>query len=113
MNEYLYWSVIVAWFIAQTTKLLIGSLRSQSFQPGQFCRTGGLPSGHATIAIGILTAVALDQGVTPLFYVTLAFGAIVIHDAMAPRITRRHTPFQVASGIILGVGIVLLAYIVF
>lgn len=113
MAEVLYWFVGIAWFIAQMAKVVYHSLASNRFAPSHFVKTGGMPSGHATLASALIAAVALDQGITPLFYVTLAFGAIVIHDAMAPRITRRHTPFQVATGIILGVGTVLLAYVVF
>jgi acid phosphatase family membrane protein YuiD len=112
MAAFLYWFVGVAWVIAQTAKVIVTSLRSRRFMPTQFIKTGGMPSGHATLVSGLVTAIALDQGIGPLFYVTLGFSFIVLQDAIAPRLTRRHTPFQVTIGVLLGVGIVLLAYAV-
>ena len=110
MAVYLYWFAALAWLIAQTAKLIVSSLRSRRFMPSQFVRSGGMPSSHATLVSALVTAVALDQGFGPLFYVTLGFGVIVMHDAIAPRMTRRHTPFQVVIGVILGVGIILVAH---
>ena len=50
-----------------------------------FWRTGGMPSSHSATAIAISTAVALTEGFSNLFIVSLFLSLIVIRDALGVR----------------------------
>jgi hypothetical protein len=50
-----------------------------------FWRTGGMPSSHSAVAISISAAIALTEGLSNLFIVSLFLSLIVIRDALGVR----------------------------
>ena len=79
-------TVLVAWFIAQSTKVFVGVIAEKRFNFKWFVDTGGMPSSHAATVSSLATAVALEYGVSsPIFAITLAFAWIILMDAQGFR----------------------------
>lgn len=79
-------TVLVAWFIAQTAKVLLGVIAERRFNFKWFVDTGGMPSSHAATVAALSCAVGLEYGVSSaLFAVTLVFAWIVLMDAQGFR----------------------------
>lgn len=133
-------TTILAWIIAQVTKVLIGVVKERRFNFKWFVGTGGMPSSHAAGVTALATSVGLTFGFdSALFVVTVIFTLTVLFDAQGVRRqTGRqaealnkilddiywkkhiqedrlkellgHTPIQVISGLILGVVVALVYY---
>lgn len=77
---------LTACFSAQALKPCIQLVRGQ--RPGLRAAlgTGGMPSSHSALVVGLCAAVGLRQGFEhPLFDVALAFALIVMYDATGLR----------------------------
>ncbi len=138
MNETLLIS-FVAWFIAQTLKVIGGLIREKKLDISFFVRSGGMPSSHTALVTSLATSVGVLQGFNSVeFAIATVFSGIVMYDAAGVRravgqqsiILNRilhelrerrskdvehdvreligHTPFQVFSGALLGIGIAVL-----
>jgi acid phosphatase family membrane protein YuiD len=124
---------LVAWAIAQAAKVILTSMRQRRLNLRVLAETGGMPSSHAAIVMGMTTAVGKYAGVSSAsFAVALIFSFVVMYDAAGLRraagrqaaILNRlvedlmhmrgvqeqrlrellgHTPFEVVVGAILGV----------
>lgn len=126
----------VAWFVAQTLKVVGGLIREKRLDMGFFIRSGGMPSSHTALVTSLATSIGILQGFNSVdFTIAAVFAAIVMYDAAGVRRSvskqsvilnrilqelreRRpkdvehdvreligHTPFQVFSGALLGIGI--------
>ncbi|MEA3489984.1 MAG: divergent PAP2 family protein [Candidatus Omnitrophota bacterium] len=134
-------TTFMGWFIAQTFKVVIGIIRERRFNFKWFIGTGGMPSSHAAGVTALATSVGLYQGLgTPLFGVTLMFTIVVICDAQGVRrstgqqagILNRimedihwkkkiqedrlkelvgHTPIEILAGILLGLAVAFMIYL--
>src|ERR1700674_3961696 len=126
---------IVAWTIAQTAKVIIYSLRERRLNLRVLAVTGGMPSSHSAIVMGLTTAVGKYKHVTSApFAIALIFSFVVMYDAAGLRraagrqaaILNRlvedlvhmrgrqeqklrellgHTPVEVVVGAVLGIGV--------
>src|SRR6266704_3447877 len=129
---------LVAWTIAQTAKVLIYSIREHRLNLRVLAVTGGMPSSHSAIVMGMTTAVGKYAGITSApFAIALIFSFVVMYDAAGLRraagrqaaILNRlvedlvnmrgvqepmlrellgHTPVEVLVGAVIGVGVGLL-----
>lgn len=85
-------SALLAWFIAQVLKVVIGFFREKRFNFKWFLRSGGMPSSHVALSACLTTSVGLYYGFdSGLFAVALAFTAITMFDAQG---VRRHSGRQ-------------------
>jgi acid phosphatase family membrane protein YuiD len=130
-NDVLVVSVL-AWCLAQLSKLLIYLLRERKLKVGYLTSAGGMPSSHSALVTALATRTGMDFGVdSGLFAVALVFAAVVLYDAAGvrqavshqARILNRmleevieyqrfnekrllellgHTPFEVFVGLLLG-----------
>ena len=126
---------LVAWAIAQAAKVILTSLRQRRLNLRVLAETGGMPSSHAAIVMGLTTAVGKYSGVSSApFAIALIFSFVVMYDAAGLRraagrqaaILNRlvedlvhmrgmqeqklrellgHTPVEVVVGAVLGVGV--------
>jgi uncharacterized protein len=125
---------LVAWAIAQAAKVILTSVRQRRLNLRVLAETGGMPSSHAAIVMGLTTAVGKYAGVSSAaFAIALIFSFVVMYDAAGLRraagrqaaILNRlvedlvhmrgmqeqklrellgHTPVEVVVGAVLGIG---------
>ena len=126
---------IVAWAIAQAAKVTLTSVRERRLNLRVLAETGGMPSSHSAIVMGMTTAVGKYAGVSSAaFAIALIFSFVVMYDAAGLRraagrqaaILNRlvedlvhmrgmqeqrlrellgHTPVEVLVGALLGIGV--------
>jgi uncharacterized protein len=77
---------IVAWAIAQAAKVILTSMRQRRLNLRVLAETGGMPSSHAAIVMGLATAVGKYAGVSSAsFAIALIFSFVVMYDAAGLR----------------------------
>jgi acid phosphatase family membrane protein YuiD len=77
---------IVAWTIAQVTKVVYMSFRQGRLNLRVLAEMGGMPSSHSAIVMGLTTGVGRIDGVgSPLFAIALIFSFVVMYDAAGVR----------------------------
>ncbi len=131
---------ILAWSIAQVTKVVLVSVRQRRLNLRVLAETGGMPSSHSAIVMGITTAIGRINGITSAtFALALIFSFVVMYDAAGVRraagrqaaVLNRlvedlfhmrgiqedrlrellgHTPFEVLVGAVLGIGVGLIPF---
>lgn len=85
-------SGFVAWFVAQSTKVLLNFFVERKWDLRLLFASGGMPSSHSALCTALTTSVALCHGVADsLFPVCLGFSLIVMYDAIG---VRRHAGMQ-------------------
>jgi len=76
----------LAWAIAQATKLTLSSIRERRLNLRVLAETGGMPSSHAAIVMGLTAAVGRVDGVgSGTFAIALIFSFVVMYDAQGVR----------------------------
>ena len=77
---------LVAWAIAQAAKVIYTSMRQRRLNLRVLAETGGMPSSHAAIVMGLTTAVGKYAGVSSAaFAIALIFSFVVMYDAAGLR----------------------------
>ncbi len=77
---------LVAWTIAQAAKVILTSVRQRRLNLRVLAETGGMPSSHAAIVMGLTTAVGKYAGVSSApFAIALIFSFVVMYDAAGLR----------------------------
>lgn len=77
---------ITSWFIAQALKVMLTLLTQKKFDLYRFVGSGGMPSSHSSIVMGLSTAVGLKNGWDSVLYaLSLVFALIVMYDAAGVR----------------------------
>jgi len=134
-------TALIAWGSAQIVKVPIEYLRSRRWMWALLFTTGGMPSSHSSLIVGATNAVGLYVGYdSPLFALGVAITMIVTYDAAgvrrqagihAERINvlfdellkghmwneeelrevLGHTPLEVAGGILWGLAVTLLVWL--
>ncbi|CAE6079473.1 unnamed protein product [Arabidopsis arenosa] len=85
-------SAVVAWFFAQSSKMVINFFIERKWDFRLLYASGGMPSSHSALCMALTTSVALCHGVADsLFPVCLGFSLIVMYDAIG---VRRHAGMQ-------------------
>ena len=123
---------VVAWAMAQCSKLLIVPLRERRLDLPSFMSAGGMPSSHSAVVVALAARVGVNDGVaSTTFAIAAIFAGVVLYDAagirravsIQARILNRmleevieyqrlnekrllellgHTPFEVFVGSLLG-----------
>lgn len=139
-QNYIIWTTVVAWVIAQSIKVALGVFREKRFNFKWFVGTGGMPSSHAAAVSSLATSIGVTYGFdSGLFAVALLFTLIVLFDAQGVRLSAGkqarilnkmlddiywkkkldeqelkefigHTPIEVITGAALGIVVSLLLY---
>lgn len=75
-----------SWFIAQALKVILTLLTQRKFDLYRFVGSGGMPSSHSSIVMGLSTSVGLKTGWDSVaFAISLVFALIVMYDAAGVR----------------------------
>jgi acid phosphatase family membrane protein YuiD len=131
---------LLAWAIAQVTKVVLTSVSQRRLNLRVLAEMGGMPSSHAAIVMGLTASVGRVNGVSSaVFAIALIFSIVVMYDAQGVRraagrqaavlnrlvedmVSMRgiqedrlrellgHTPFEVLVGAALGVAVGLLPF---
>ncbi|MBQ6053358.1 MAG: divergent PAP2 family protein [Clostridia bacterium] len=73
---------VISWFLAQSIKGIIESVRARKILIERFFGSGGMPSSHSSLVTSVLTMVYLTCGVaSPEFAITAVFWFITTYDA--------------------------------
>jgi len=79
-------TIIIAWFIAQGIKVLLGAIKEKRFNFKWFVGTGGMPSSHAAAVSAMATSIGIHNGFnSPLFAIASLFTIVVLFDAQGVR----------------------------
>jgi len=135
-------SGLFAWWLAQFLKVPFEYMITRHWNWALWFSTGGMPSSHSALVTGMATAIGLWAGFdTPSFAVALALAMIVVYDAAgvrrqagmhAQRLNHMinelfsgqpisemrlkevlgHTPRQVLGGVLLGIIVPSLIYLI-
>ena len=77
---------LAAWATAQIIKLPVEYLRTRRWRWGWLLATGGMPSSHSALIVGVANAIGLYTGYdTPLFAAAVSIAMIVTYDAAGVR----------------------------
>ncbi len=130
-TDYPVFIPILATLIAETLKLFITLFQEKRIRWNDFGRSGGMPSGHATLVASIVMTAFLMKGLGSLeFALSIVVAIIVIHDALKlrweaglhARIINKmigkkkleerlgHNSIEILTGIFLGFGIAFLLF---
>lgn len=79
-------AAVIAWGTAQIIKVPLEYLRSRRWMWALLLTTGGMPSSHSALIVGVTNAVGLYVGYdSPLFALGVAIAMIVTYDAAGVR----------------------------
>jgi len=77
---------LVAWAIAQVSKVIIDSVLTHRINFRRLATAGGMPSSHSALVVGMTTVIGRLQGIqTPLFALAVIFSSLVMYDATGVR----------------------------
>lgn len=79
-------SAVSGWFVAQVAKTILHTLVNKKFDAERLVGTGGMPSSHSATVCGLVTGVALTEGIPSTeFAISVALAMIVMYDALGVR----------------------------
>jgi uncharacterized protein len=81
------WAAALGWFIAQLIKTLASLGKDKKLNLGHLVASGGMPSSHSALVVGLATAIARVDGLqsTP-FALAAVFAGVVMYDAAGVRL---------------------------
>ncbi len=142
LNNKVFVTTFMGWFVAQTIKVIKGVVSEKRFNFKWFVGTGGMPSSHAAGATALATSIGIQEGTgAAIFAIAAMFALVVISDAQGVRratgqqaeILNKilediywkkkiqedrlkeligHTPVQVIAGLIVGLIVGFISYAV-
>ena len=85
-DNQMFLTVLFAWLVAQTIKVITGIIRFRRFNFKWFVGTGGMPSSHAATVSALAASVGFIYGFSsPLFAFAFFFAFIIMFDAQGVR----------------------------
>lgn len=85
-SNQMFFTVLIAWLVAQTIKVAIGVAAEKRFNFRWFVGSGGMPSSHAATVSSLTTAVGLTYGfASPFFTIVFFLAFIIMFDAQGVR----------------------------
>lgn len=133
---------IFSWVMAQVAKIFIKGIGKGDWDWHYIYRSGGMPSAHTTVIVSLCTVLAYRLGTkSPEFGIACILAAIVMYDAInvrhavgehakalraiLPEVFKKgeppkmiihqsngHTPYEVLAGLLIGVVVPVLVFIV-
>jgi len=77
---------IIAWFVAQTIKVIVLSFAQKKFSFSWYLILGDFPSSHSAAILALTTVIGLQNGFTStIFALSLALTVFIIYDASVLR----------------------------
>lgn len=80
------WVSVLAWFVAQTLKVILTLLAKRRFDIKRFVGSGGMPSSHSAFVVSMATSIGQTNGYDSVsFALSTAFALVVMYDAAGVR----------------------------
>lgn len=128
-------AALLAWFIAQTLKVIFSVMQTGKVDFQRFVGAGGMPSSHSALAMGLTAKIGMTEGwSSTIFALSLVTSLVIMYDAANVRRAAGeqaevlnkmidelfhdgtireerlkellgHTPLEVVAGAILGVAV--------
>ena len=84
--NYVLIAAVTAWALASILKVPIEFLQTHRWNWALLVQTGGMPSSHTALVVGITHAIGLSVGFgTPLFALAFVLAMVVVYDATGIR----------------------------
>ena len=84
--NYVLIAAVTAWALASILKVPIEFLQTHRWNWALLVQTGGMPSSHSALVVGITHAIGLSVGFgTPLFALAFVLAMVVVYDATGIR----------------------------
>lgn len=81
-----FWSGFMGWCVAQIIKMTRGAIRTKSLDFTYLMSTGGMPSAHSALVVGVFVSLGLGCGWTaPVTVVASVVATITMFDAATVR----------------------------
>ncbi len=142
LSSYAYFVIpLTAWVVAQISKIFIRGFYNKDWDWRYIYRSGGMPSAHTTIIVSLCTVIGYRTGTqSPEFGISCILAMIVMYDAinvrhavgehamalrnLLPLVYKKqippmiihqsngHTPYEVAVGMLIGIVVPILVFIV-
>lgn len=85
LNPY-FWSGFMGWCVAQIIKMTRGAIRTKSLDFTYLMSTGGMPSAHSSLVVGIFISLGLGMGwANPFTIAASVVASITMFDAATVR----------------------------
>lgn len=85
-NNKVLWASVLAWFIAQSLKVIHTFIVDKRFNAWRFVGSGGMPSSHSAFVMGLSTSLGLTHGWdSSIFALAIGMSLIVMYDAAGVR----------------------------
>ncbi|MFH1589479.1 MAG: divergent PAP2 family protein [archaeon] len=78
-------SILLAFLIAQTSKVIIDYQKNGQFDWRLYFKNGGMPSSHTSSVMALTTAILIETGLSYYFIICLVFAIIIMNDAIMVR----------------------------
>src|SRR3989344_3537864 len=75
-------SIILAWFVSQTIKVLIMSIKKKKLRLDYYITGSGMPSSHTAIFVALTYSIYLLEGISNLFIVTLIITLVIMDEVL-------------------------------
>jgi hypothetical protein len=86
LENHVLWTATAAWFIAQTLKIPFDFIHSRHWNWALFFAAGGMPSSHSSLVVATALAAGLHHGFdTPVFALAVTVAMVVVYDATGVR----------------------------
>lgn len=80
------WAAVAGWLVAQGIKVLLALILTRKFEPSYLFASGGMPSSHSALVMGLATGVARVNGLGSVYFALAAvFAGVVMYDAAGVR----------------------------
>lgn len=79
-------TALIAWFIAQTLKVIFVCIKHKKIDFRRFIGSGGMPSSHSSTVTALCVSVGLTEGFhSAVFAVSFILALVVMYDAAGVR----------------------------
>ena len=84
--NHMLWNAVLAWFLAQTIKLILHFIAYKELNIRILRESGGMPSSHSAIICAISVSIGQIEGFgSSMFALSCVVAMIVMYDAMGVR----------------------------
>ena len=85
-DNYILFSALISWLVAQVLKTIIYSIKFKTFNFERLVGSGGMPSSHTATVIALATSIAIIEGMDSTYFaIAVILAGLVMYDATGVR----------------------------